>query len=649
MLCITAVKEGVKVKKKTWKNIITLLIFLAVTAALIILPMSVKNKKEQPAYEYVSAQAELREISSSLSGGGPVNAQDKEDVTLPEGVEITRFLVSNGEEVAAGQPVAEVDTLTVLAAVARVRDSMVTLEKNITELVNSGSDASVRCVADGRVKAVYAKSGDDVRSVIIDNGALGIVSLDGLMCAEVACDSGLLTGDPVKVTCADGKEYPGRVSSSLDGALTVTITDDGPEIGDIVVVYDNDGELLGSGVLKVNSPWKVVYADGTVGSVNMKAGQKVKKGTILVRLKDTGLTEKESYSRKHREYEDLLQDLLKMLTSGQITAPCDGFISGVDKTKATGLGAEPEHKITLLAYYGEGDPKPTLDKVYNLVVVTASIGSVNLGKVVPLTEADINDLSAMGIILSDPSTFPLLKQEWVSAKISNAEPGVLNLGNAAGEGDIFLIESSLIPGEASVFYYFGHLITTTPEIDISGIGGFGGGGASDDEEPDMFPTDEDVILSVTPTEEMSITISVDELDILRYSVGMPADIYIDALPGESFTGTVTKIAAVGTNSGGSSKYEVTVALPYSDRILPGMNASVVIHTGNTGNVVTVPAAALSDSGSKCLVYTAYDEKNDKLINPVTVEIGASDGDFVEILSGLDVGQTIWYASYPATN
>ena len=638
-------------KKKTWKNIITLLIFLAIVAALIILPMSVKNKKEQPAYEYVSAQAELREISSSLSGGGPVNAQDKEDVTLPEGVEITRFLVSNGEEVAAGQPVAEVDTLTVLAAVARVRDSMVTLEKNITELVNSGSDASVRCVADGRVKAVYAKSGDDVRSVIIDNGALGIVSLDGLMCAEVACDSGLLTGDPVKVTCADGKEYPGRVSSSLDGALTVTITDDGPEIGDIVVVYDNEGELLGSGVLKVNSPWKVVYADGTVGSVNMKAGQKVKKGTILVRLKDTGLTEKESYSRKHREYEDLLQDLLKMLTSGQITAPCDGFVSGVDKSKATGLGAETEHKITLLAYYGDGDSPdvPPTDpniELYTLVLITSvsEDGNVVLGKTMVLPSTLL--------AVMDPTTPEGKKQilDLAPTLMSSATESPLGISGASGSafvvpGALFLINSKSGLNELS---YIGQ-VAIQPESDYSIIGGFGGGGASDDEETELFPTDENVILSVTPTDEMSITISVDELDILRYSVGMPADIYIDALPGESFTGTVTKIAAVGTNSGGSSKYEVTVALPYSDRILPGMNASVVIHTGNTGNVVTVPAAALSDSGSKCLVYTAYDEKNDKLINPVTVEIGASDGDFVEILSGLEAGQTVWYASYPAIN
>nr|MCR4607296.1 efflux RND transporter periplasmic adaptor subunit [Oscillospiraceae bacterium] len=318
-------------RKKHWTKIIPWILFLAVVAALIILPMKVRSKTEKESFEYVSATAEMRDISSSLSGGGTVDAPEKQDVTLPDGVEVTRFLVSNGEDVEEGQPVAEVDSLTVLAAVARVRDSMTALEKKITELVNSGGDASLRCIADGRVKAVYAKTGDDVRSVMIEYGSLGVVSLDGLMSADVACDTDLLTGDPVNVKCSDGKEYPGRVSLSLNGILTVTVTDDGPQLGEIVEVYDIDGSLLGAGALKVNSPWKVVAADGTVGSVNMKPGQKVGNGTILVRLRDTGATEKENCSRKHREYEVLLQDLLKMLQSGQVTAPCDGFVSGVDK------------------------------------------------------------------------------------------------------------------------------------------------------------------------------------------------------------------------------------------------------------------------------------------------------------------------------
>ena len=646
MLCTTADKGEATVRKKHWTKAIPWILFVSVVAALIIIPMKVGNKSEQESFEYVSATAELRDITSSLSGGGTINSPEKQDVTVPDGVEVTRFLVSNGEYVEEGQPVAEVDGLTVLAAVERVRTSMTAMEKRITELVNAGGDASLRCIADGRVKAVYAKTGDDVRSVMIKYGSLGIVSLDGLMSADVACDSRLLTGDPVNVKCTNGKEYPGRVSLSLNGTLTVTVTDDGPEFGEIVEVYDMDGSLLGAGALKVNSPWKVVSADGIVGSVNMKPGQKVDNGTILVRLRETGATEKENCSRKHREYEDLLQDLLKMLQSGNITAPCDGFVSGVDKAKATGLGAGTEHKLTLLSYYA-GDKDASI-AIYTLILVTSvnEDGSIVMGKVISVPSSifpdNINPATVEGkeYLLSDDGKNSLLR--YTSAMMSSISETKLNIkGSADGvpiaPGNVYLIGGFDIPAQC-----IGQISFPDPGNNGSGGGGFG---ASDEEGPDMFPTDKNVLLSVTPIGEMSVTITVDELDILRYSEGMPADIFIDAIPGESFTGIVTKIAAVGTNSGGSSKFDVTVALPYSDRFLAGMNASVVIHTGSTGGVVTVPAIALKDSGSRCIVYTGYDEKNNVLINPVTVETGASDGEYVEIVSGLEAGQTVWYANY----
>ena len=627
-------------RKKRWTKIIPWILFLALVAVLIILPMQVRGKAEQESFEYVSATAELRDISTSLSGGGTVSAPEKQDVTLPDGVEITRFLVSNGEDVTEGQPVAEVDSLTVLAAIARVRESLTGLEKKINELVNAGSDASLRCIAEGRVKAVYAKAGDDVRSIMIDYGSLGIVSLDGLMSAEVACDSELLTGDPVNVKCTDGKEYPGRVSLSLNGTLTITVTDDGPALGDIVQVYDMDGTLLGAGALQVNSPWKVVASDGTVGSVNMKLGQKVSNGTILVRLKDTGATEKENYSRKHREYEDLLQDLLRMLQSGQITAPCDGFVSGVDKSKATGLSSGAEHKLTFLAYHSgisfESDSETEIIDMYTLVLVTSASGTICMGKtmIVPASLIEFTSDDPDNRELTEESKLALLN--YVDSTMGYVQESILAI-SGANPGDLYLISPF------AAVKVMENVSVSTPDTNFS----FGGFGASTEEDTDMYPTEENVILSVTPFEEMSITISVDELDILRYSEGMPADIYIDALPGESFTGIVTKIAAVGTNSGGNSKYDVTVTLPYSDRFLAGMNASVIIHTGNSGEVVTVPAAALQDSGSKCIVYTGYDRKNDVLTDAVTVEIGASDGEFVEIVSGLEAGQTIWYTSYLA--
>ena len=172
----------------------------------------------------------------------------------------------------------------------------------------------------------------------------------------------------------------------------------------------------------------------------------------------------------------------------------------------------------------------------------------------------------------------------------------------------------------------------------------GGVSAAQTEEEPLFSTEESTILSVTPDNAMTISITVDELDILQYELGMKADVTVDALPDRSFSAEVTEIDAVGSNSGGSSKFQVKLRLDRAPDMLDGMNASVVIHRGSK-TALLLPAAAIHDRGSKSYVYTALDNKTGKPTAEVPVETGLSDGEFVEILSGLAENQPVFYEYY----
>ena len=123
-----------------------------------------------------------------------------------------------------------------------------------------------------------------------------------------------------------------------------------------------------------------------------------------------------------------------------------------------------------------------------------------------------------------------------------------------------------------------------------------------------------------------------------------AEITVDALPGQSFRGVVTEIGGVGANSGGSSKYDVELTLDRSPDMLEGMNTSVVVYKDSITGLL-IPAAALNNIGSRTFVYTACDAKTKQLSAPVDVITGSSDGNLVEIVSGLTEGQTVWYAYY----
>ena len=141
---------------------------------------------------------------------------------------------------------------------------------------------------------------------------------------------------------------------------------------------------------------------------------------------------------------------------------------------------------------------------------------------------------------------------------------------------------------------------------------------------------------------MLLNITVDELDVLSVSVGQSVSVYLDALSGTHFAGTVTEIDYEGVNSGGNTKYTVTVALARTGSMLPGMNGTVVISGETHVNTLLIPVAALYETGNSVVVYRGYDPETDELLDPVPVTTGFSDGTNAEILSGLSAGDVFWY-------
>ena len=67
-----------------------------------------------------------------------------------------------------------------------------------------------------------------------------------------------------------------------------------------------------------------------------------------------------------------------------------------------------------------------------------------------------------------------------------------------------------------------------------------------------------------------------------------------------------------------------------------------IDTGDSTEYLTVPAAALIDEGGKTYVYTGYDEEKDELLGLTEITTGLSDGENVEILSGISAGDKVCY-------
>lgn len=135
------------------------------------------------------------------------------------------------------------------------------------------------------MKAIYANPGDSVSAILVEHGALALLSLDGRMCVTLTVSSQLIPGDSIPVTLDSGKTVTGRVESNLNGELTVTIADNGYAVGDTVTL-----EGLGSGSLEIHNPWLATAFNGTVSQVNIRLEQTVSSGGSLFTLKDTDYT-----------------------------------------------------------------------------------------------------------------------------------------------------------------------------------------------------------------------------------------------------------------------------------------------------------------------------------------------------------------------
>jgi len=76
------------------------------------------------------------------------------------------------------------------------------------------------------------------------------------------------------------------------------------------------------------------------------------------------------------------------------------------------------------------------------------------------------------------------------------------------------------------------------------------------------------------------TTDLRETDVARLAAGMPVEVTFDALPGQTFQGTVARIAPMSSTEKGSTNYTVIVDVADLDPALRwGMTAFVNIRAG----------------------------------------------------------------------
>lgn len=161
-----------------------------------------------------------------------------------------------------------------------------------------------------------------------------------------------------------------------------------------------------------------------------------------------------------------------------------------------------------------------------------------------------------------------------------------------------------------------------------------------DESSDSSDTSS--VFEICPDKTMTVSVSIDETDILSLSVGQKVDVTVTSISDETFEGQITEIDRTGTSSNGVTTYTASIQIEKAEGMLAGMSASASISITSVENALIIPVDALNKTSSTAYVYTTYDEENETFGGMTEVEYGISNSNYVEIKSGLKEGDTVYY-------
>ena len=140
-------------------------------------------------------------------------------------------------------------------------------------------------------------------------------------------------------------------------------------------------------------------------------------------------------------------------------------------------------------------------------------------------------------------------------------------------------------------------------------------------------------------DSMAVKIQVDEYDIQSIQPGQVFDVYISATE-ETAQGQVTHIGKTAIQTGATTYYEVTLSANLADGTLPGMQLEATVVRERIENALLLRMEALQyDTAGR--VYVTRQGTDGKLAS-VELTLGSNDGVNVQVLSGLQAGDVVWY-------
>lgn len=390
----------------------------------------------------------------------------------------------------------------------------------------------------------------------------------------------------------------------------VTYTQATVSIGNIVVTTSATGPIAANAVYNMN-----FSASGTIQKIDVHVGQHVKAGQILARLNSVSL-------------QDALNQAQQSLNAA--------YNSVGSAEQSLGNTEAQEGTARTIAYYQEQ-----------------------------------NALNTCSTEKSPPANCAQLAEEQYYQALDQANSAVDSASN-----QVTSAEQQAASAQAQLQTAKDNLqgaVLTAPHagtvVAINGVVGETAGSGSSSSSSSSSGSS--ALIELVDSSSLNITAQVNEADIAAVSVGQPATFTVAAYPSQTFRASVSSIDTEGVTTSNVVSYTVNMAVDMQSlngaHVYPGMTATVNITTAESIGTLLVPAAALSfsstaiqngelsrsalrsltggasatsanstASGSRGIVVELVKGK----LVPVLVTTGLTNGQYTQILSGLNAGTEV---------
>ena len=461
-----------------------------------------------------------------------------------------------------------------------------------------------------------------------------------------------------------------------------------------VTRMDVSSSITGSGTLEAADSYSVTtLIEGSILTADFEEGDEVEEGTILYTIDSSdasnSLEQAEiSLNQAQRSYNNQLESQEDLI----ITAPVSGQVYSIDVEVGDDVAAgetvatiRDSQTMSLEVSFPADDASSfyvgqsatvTLDSTFETLTGTISkisgTDTVLTGNVIVRTVTiDVSNpgglsteqtaSAAVGTATSTASgTFTYKEEETVTAQVSGEVSSIrVSEGDQVSSGQTLIVltsddlddslqsaSESLRNAEISLENQYENLDDYTITSPIKGTIADKNYNAGETTEANQ------VLCTIYDLSYLTMTLSVDELDIASIEVGQSVSIVADAVEDTTYTGTVTKVSVAGTSSGSATTYPVTIRIDETDGLLPGMSVDATIELASAEDVLAIPSAALNRGDTVLVTADSPSAANGTLVESTTedgedyysveVTTGVSGDDYIEIVSGLQEGDTVAY-------